>query len=98
MFFHCSFNVLEPDFLVPVQGDIESHSGGYERNKKMVPEVMTERNERKSTLGILEVAVSLTGVFKCLLNLNTFFKFTGKADDYKPSTFFPVLCLTSKQL
>lgn len=88
MFFHCSFNILEPDFLFLVQRDIESHSGGYERNKKMVPEVMTERNERKSTLGILEVAVSLTGIFKCLLNLNTFFKFTGKADDYKPSTFF----------
>lgn len=87
MFFLCIFNILEPDFLFPVQGDIESHFGGYEKNKKMVPEVMTERNERTSILDILEVAVSLTGVFKCLLDLNMFFKFTGKEEDYKPFVF-----------
>lgn len=79
---------LQPDFLtVSCQGDTESHSRGSERNKKMVPEVMTERNERTSTLDILEVAVSLKGVFKCLFNLNMFFQCTGKADDYKPFTF-----------
>lgn len=88
MYFHCSFNILEPDFLtVSCQGDTESHSGGSERNKKKVPEVMTERNERTNTLDILEVAVSLTGVFKCLLNLDMFFQFTGKADDNKPFMF-----------
>lgn len=82
--------------LFPVQGDTESHSGGSEKNKKMVPEVMTEINERTSTLDILEVAVSLTGVFKCLLNLNTSFNLPGKQMNINLS-LFPVLCLTSKQ-
>lgn len=35
---------LQPDFLnVSCQGDTESHSRGSERNKKMVPGVMTKK-------------------------------------------------------
>lgn len=55
----------------------------------MVPEVMRERNERTTTLDVLNIAVSLKGVYKCLLNLNSFFLFAGKADECKLFFFHP---------